>query len=98
VNDLSRERGPALFDDDAVAFTLEQLLGARACIHSLQRVDCAACVAHTLWYRGRIAGLREVAGLLTSNAAVVEALRAVVIAAEQKAPDGFYNDRLADRD
>jgi hypothetical protein len=69
---LEREGG-----EDA-AFTLKELREAVVCVHSSHHPDCASCIRHEFWYRGRIAGLEEVAGLLATNSAIKDALKHVV--------------------
>lgn len=84
-------------DSRESAFTLAELEAAGPCIHSFKRADCASCVRHRFWYEGRIDGLREVAGLLGVNTAMVDAMRQAVVEAEHRDPPTFYNDRLVDR-
>jgi hypothetical protein len=85
-------------DSRESAFTLAELEAAGPCLHSIKRGDCASCVRHRFWYEGRIDGLREAAGLLATNTALVDAMREAVKAAERRDPAIFYNDRLIDRD
>lgn len=80
-----------------VAFTLAELSAARPCVHSRHQADCASCVRHVFWYAGRIDGLKEATALLATNTALVDAMREAVVAAEQRDPPAFYNDRLVDR-
>jgi hypothetical protein len=62
------------FRGEPKAFTLEELIEAAPCVHSITDQGCAACVRHIFWYQGRVAGLDEAVEVLAGNTAILDSI------------------------